>query len=620
MSVRRGVNTGISSSPAQSSQAIKHKHVPIDHVLLCPYSLARDAPSLCGRRSYSTDQTPFASNFLHAPFATRSPEHHRDPYPSPFLAGHMGNKIVGIVLAICSGFFIGVSFVFKKKGLLDATQASNGIPGKGYAYLKNWTWWLGMSLMILGEIMNFVAYAFTAAILVTPLGALAVVVSAIGSSIFLKERLSFVGKVGCFLCILGAIVIVLNAPEQSSVSTIQEMQHYTLSKVFLPYAAIVLLAAAFVAFWAGPRYGEKHSFVYISICSSVGGISVVCTQGFGASVVSAIGGTKDQWNSWFLWVLFIFVVCTLLVEIIFLNKALNIFNTSIITPIYFTSFTTMTIISSAVLYQGFPGTAVSIVNVVLGFFTIVAGVVLLQISLAAQNKADSQLLQAGLDDVQEVLQTPVDDDTLDPGPASIRGALSLRRFNTRNVSNASQIDTLRRRQTLGSASGRSAGPVRATDLKMTGTTNAAMFPERYHQNTIKFVTEDSDTLEDYNSSISSMETAYTGQKSSSTRLPPLATSRESSLRIYDSEMGRNLPQIDENSDFRVPLTTSRPMRNLNSLSTVTKSFSFASRGGRSEEESIGLVGREKAEYRAGLEEDESESELSDGDDRRHGAI
>lgn len=131
----------------------------------------------------------------------------------------MGNKVVGIVLALCSGLFIGVSFVFKKKGLLNATATSHGVAGQGHAYLKviflaydnvrkltlkNWTWWLGMTLMIVGEICNFIAYAFTEAILVTPLGALSVVVAAVGSSIFLQERLSFVGKIGCALCILGA--------------------------------------------------------------------------------------------------------------------------------------------------------------------------------------------------------------------------------------------------------------------------------------------------------------------------------------------------------------------------------------------------------------------------------
>ena len=50
------------------------------------------------------------------------------------------------------------------------------------------------------------AYAFTDAILVTPLGALSVVITTILSAIFLKERLSFVGKVSCLICILGSVV------------------------------------------------------------------------------------------------------------------------------------------------------------------------------------------------------------------------------------------------------------------------------------------------------------------------------------------------------------------------------------------------------------------------------
>lgn len=192
----------------------------------------------------------------------------------------MGNKIVGIILALCSGFLIGTSFVFKKKGLLASMKDDS----EGHAYLKNWTWWLGMTLMIIGEICNFVAYAFTEAILVTPLGALSVVVAAVGSSIFLKERLSFVGKVGCFLCILGTIIIVLNTPKQASTSTIQEVKHYAISAVFLSYAGVIIAIALFLVFWAGPRYGNKHMLVYISVCSIIGGLSVVCTQGFGSSV------------------------------------------------------------------------------------------------------------------------------------------------------------------------------------------------------------------------------------------------------------------------------------------------------------------------------------------------
>ena len=137
-------------------------------------------------------------------------------------------KIVGIILAVCSGLFIGVSFVLKKVGLLKANEKYNEEAGEGYGYLKNAYWWGGMTLMIVGEICNFVAYAFTDAILVTPLGALSVVITTILSAIFLKERLSFVGKIGCGICILGSVIIPLNAPEQSAVANIQEMQHLSL--------------------------------------------------------------------------------------------------------------------------------------------------------------------------------------------------------------------------------------------------------------------------------------------------------------------------------------------------------------------------------------------------------
>jgi magnesium transporter len=227
-------------------------------------------------------------------------------------------KAVGISLAVSSGLFIGVSFVLKKTGLLKANVKYNEEAGEGYGYLRNLWWWSGMILMIIGEICNFVAYAFVDAILVTPLGALSVVVTTILSAIFLKERLSFVGKVGCFNCIVGSVVIVLNAPAESSVANIQEMQHLVIAPGFLSYAGVVIVGCAIVAFYVGPRWGKKSMMVYITICSMIGGLSVVATQGLGASIIAQING-ESQFNQPFLYVLLVFVIATLLTEIIYLN-------------------------------------------------------------------------------------------------------------------------------------------------------------------------------------------------------------------------------------------------------------------------------------------------------------
>ncbi|KAL9127638.1 MAG: hypothetical protein Q9217_003529 [Psora testacea] len=331
-------------------------------------------------------------------------------------------KAVGISLAIASGVFIGISFVLKKMGLLRANVKYNEEAGEGYGYLKNAFWWTGMTLMIIGEICNFVAYAFVDAILVTPLGALSVVITTILSAIFLKERLSFVGKIGCFMCIIGSVVIVMNAPEQSAASTIQDMKRYVLAPGFLSYAGVIILGCTFVALWVGPRYGKKSMLVYLTVCSLTGGLSVVATQGLGAAVVTQASGIS-QFNQWFLYVLFVFVIATLVTEIIYLNKALNLFNAALVTPTYYVYFTSSTIITSAILFQGFKGTPTSIVTVVMGFFVICSGVVLLQLSKSAKDVPDTAIFRGDLDQVRTVAEQ--EEPESEPKADAIRGTAAI---------------------------------------------------------------------------------------------------------------------------------------------------------------------------------------------------
>ncbi|KAG9254264.1 DUF803 domain membrane protein [Emericellopsis atlantica] len=349
-------------------------------------------------------------------------------------------KGVGIGLAVASGLFIGVSFVLKKVGLLRANDKYNEVAGEGYGYLRNAYWWGGMSLMILGEICNFVAYAFTDAILVTSLGALSVVITTILSAIFLKERLSMVGKVSCFLCIVGSVVIVMNAPHTSAVSDIQEMQKFVITPWFLTYAGVIIVGAVVVVFWVAPKWGAKNMLVYISICSWVGGLSVVATQGLGAALIAWIGG-KPQYKEWFFWILFVFVIATLLVEIVYLNKALNLFNAALVTPTYYVYFTSTTIITSAVLFKGFKGTASQMVTVLLGFLTICAGVVLLQLSKAAKDVPDAAVFTGDLDQIHTIAEQ--EQPETEPKADAIRGAAAI----VRRISNARmrmEADELRR--------------------------------------------------------------------------------------------------------------------------------------------------------------------------------
>lgn len=93
------------------------------------------------------------------------------------IAQYTRDFYIGLALAISSSAFIGTSFIVKKKGLLRVSRTSSSRAGSGgYAYLREWLWWTGLITMAIGEAANFAAYGFAPAILVTPLGALSVIV------------------------------------------------------------------------------------------------------------------------------------------------------------------------------------------------------------------------------------------------------------------------------------------------------------------------------------------------------------------------------------------------------------------------------------------------------------
>ncbi|CAG5073232.1 Similar to NIPA2: Magnesium transporter NIPA2 (Pongo abelii) [Cotesia congregata] len=105
---------------------------------------------------------------------------------------------IGIILAISSNIFIGASFIIKKKALIQLQRYGIRAGEGGHGYLRQFTWWSGLLTMGIGEAANFVAYAFAPASVVTPLGALSIVITSILSSKYLNEKINLLGKDASF--------------------------------------------------------------------------------------------------------------------------------------------------------------------------------------------------------------------------------------------------------------------------------------------------------------------------------------------------------------------------------------------------------------------------------------
>uniref|UniRef100_A0A453DMD7 Probable magnesium transporter n=1 Tax=Aegilops tauschii subsp. strangulata TaxID=200361 RepID=A0A453DMD7_AEGTS len=184
--------------------------------------------------------------------------------------GMSSDNIKGLVLAISSSLFIGASFIIKKKGLKKAASSSGGVRAGvgGYSYLYEPLWWVGMI-----TIANFVAYAFAPAILVTPLGALSIIISAVLAHVMLREKLHIFGILGCVLCVVGSTTIVLHAPQERQIESVTEVWGLATEPAFMCYVGVVLAIVALLVFKFVPLYGQTHVMVYIGVCSLVGSIS-----------------------------------------------------------------------------------------------------------------------------------------------------------------------------------------------------------------------------------------------------------------------------------------------------------------------------------------------------------
>ncbi|OMO51728.1 Magnesium transporter NIPA [Corchorus capsularis] len=242
------------------------------------------------------------------------------------------DNLKGVVLALLSSGFIGASFIIKKKGLKRAAAVSGVRAGYGgYAYLLEPLWWLGMITMIVGEVANFVAYAFAPAILVTPLGALSIIVSAVLAHFILNEKLHLLGRLGCVMCISGSVIIVIHAPQESPITSVQEIWTMATQPAFLLYVSSVIVLVFLLIFHFVPRSGHSDVLVFTGICSLMGSLS-----------------------------------------------ALDTFNTAVVSPIYYVMFTSLTILASVIMFKDWDGqSSGSIISELCGFIVVLSGTILL---------------------------------------------------------------------------------------------------------------------------------------------------------------------------------------------------------------------------------------------------
>nr|GMD77795.1 probable magnesium transporter NIPA2 [Ipomoea batatas] len=135
----------------------------------------------------------------------------------------------------------------------------------------------------------------------------------------LDERLHIFGVVGCILCLVGSVSIVLHAPLERKMESVKEVWHLATQPGFIIYTCLVVCLVLLLIFRFVPRYGQSHLIVYIGICSLTGSLTVMGVKAVGIALKLSVEDSNQfkYFQTWF------FTVCVIifcLLQLNYLNK------------------------------------------------------------------------------------------------------------------------------------------------------------------------------------------------------------------------------------------------------------------------------------------------------------
>lgn len=220
---------------------------------------------------------------------------------------------------------------------------------KEKSYLKSPIWWLGITMMVLGEIGNFLAYGFAPASIVSPLGVVALISNCIIAPLLLGEHFRYRDGFGVVVAIAGCVVVVLSASASNPKLTPDAIWGLVTTWEFETYLGITCFLIVVLLFLSN-KYGQKTILIDLGLVALFGGYTALSTKGVSSLLTYSIWRVVTFPITYLLVAV---LAVTAIMQIKYVNRALQRFNATQVIPTQFVLFTISVILGSAVLYRDF---------------------------------------------------------------------------------------------------------------------------------------------------------------------------------------------------------------------------------------------------------------------------
>ncbi|KAI2471661.1 DUF803-domain-containing protein [Annulohypoxylon bovei var. microspora] len=220
------------------------------------------------------------------------------------------------------------------------------------SYLKSTSWWIGQVLMTIGEMGNFLAYGFAPASIVSPLGVVALISNCIVAPMFFGEVFRKRDFWGVVIAVAGAVTVVLSAKQEETKLDPHNVWDHITSMEFEIYMGVTFFFIV-VLMWASPRYGNRTILIDLGLVGLFGGYTALTTKGVSSMLSSTF---LKAFTTPVTYGLIFILLATAIMQVRYVNKALQRFDSTQVIPVQFVLFTLSVIIGSAVLYRDFERT------------------------------------------------------------------------------------------------------------------------------------------------------------------------------------------------------------------------------------------------------------------------
>ncbi|EMD40451.1 hypothetical protein CERSUDRAFT_111052 [Gelatoporia subvermispora B] len=280
-------------------------------------------------------------------------------------------------------------------------------------YLKSKLWWCGFLLMNIGEMGNFISYAFAPASIVAPLGTFALIANCIFAPVMLKECFRKRDFFGIVVAIIGAVTVVLSTNPSDTQLDPEGLIKAVAQRAFLVYSTVYVVFACILSGLSEGNAGKRWVYVDVGMCALFGGFTVLSTKAF-STLLTRKG--PEIFTEWITYPVIAILIGTGIGQIKYLNRALMRFDSKIVVPTQFVLFNLSAIVGSAILYRDFEKASFhQIVTFLYGCGATFAGVFIIAWAPALNTGPVQQQGGADLEDENALDHVASEIDTVDAG-------------------------------------------------------------------------------------------------------------------------------------------------------------------------------------------------------------